>query len=67
MKLTVVGCSPAWPNPEGGGLRGHLAAVEAVEAFREAGARRLLITHRPFERPLEDGLEQAYDGLELEL
>jgi ribonuclease BN (tRNA processing enzyme) len=53
-------------SPEGG-TRGHLAATEAVDAFNESGARRLLITHRPFERPLEDGLEQAYDGLEVEL
>jgi ribonuclease BN (tRNA processing enzyme) len=54
------------PNPEGG-VRGHLAANEAVAAFRESGAKRLLLTHRPLERPLDDGLEQAYDGLELEL
>ena len=54
------------PNPEGG-TRGHLAAAEAVEAFEAAGAKRLLITHRPSERPLEPGLEQARDGMELEV
>jgi ribonuclease BN (tRNA processing enzyme) len=54
------------PNPEGG-TRGHLAAAEAVAAFEASGAKRLLLTHRPRERPLEDGLELAYDGLELEL
>jgi ribonuclease BN (tRNA processing enzyme) len=54
------------PNPEGG-IRGHLAADEAVEAFEEAGAKRLLITHRPVERPLDTSLEQAYDGMTLEL
>jgi ribonuclease BN (tRNA processing enzyme) len=54
------------PNPEGG-IRGHLSADEAVEAFEEAGARRLLITHRPVERPLDTSLEQAYDGMKLEL
>jgi ribonuclease BN (tRNA processing enzyme) len=54
------------PNPEGG-TRGHLAAEEAVEAFEAAGAKRLLLTHRPTERPLEDGLEQAHDGMELEV
>lgn len=54
------------PNPEGG-TRGHLAAREAVAAFKEAAAKRLLITHRPSERPLDAGLEQAHDGLELEL
>jgi ribonuclease BN (tRNA processing enzyme) len=54
------------PNPEGG-TRGHLAAAEANEAFLESGAKRLLLTHRPAERPLENGYEQAYDGLELDL
>ncbi len=54
------------PNPEGG-TRGHLAATEAVEAFEASGAKRLLITHRPSERPLEDGLEQAYDGMEVDV
>ena len=54
------------PNPEGG-TRGHLSAEEADDAFRRSGAKRLLLTHRPVERPLEDGFEQAYDGLELEL
>jgi ribonuclease BN (tRNA processing enzyme) len=54
------------PNPEGG-IRGHLAAGEAVAAFEASGAKRLLLTHRPDERPLEDGLELAYDGLEVEI
>ncbi len=54
------------PNPEGG-TRGHLAAEEADEAFRASGAKRLLLTHRPAERPLENGYEQVYDGFELEL
>jgi ribonuclease BN (tRNA processing enzyme) len=54
------------PNPEGG-TRGHLSAQEANEAFVASGAARLLLTHRPAERPLEDGFEQAHDGLELEL
>ena len=52
------------PNPEGG-TRGHLASDEAVEAFEAAGAKRLLITHRPHERPLDPDLEQARDGMEL--
>jgi ribonuclease BN (tRNA processing enzyme) len=47
--------------------RGHLATDEAVAAFQASGAKRLLLTHRPRELPLDDGLEQAYDGLELEL
>jgi ribonuclease BN (tRNA processing enzyme) len=54
------------PNPEGG-TRGHLAAEEADAAFRESGAKRLLLTHRPAERPLENGYEQVYDGFELDL
>jgi ribonuclease BN (tRNA processing enzyme) len=49
------------PNPEGG-VRGHLAANEAQEAFEAAGAKRLLLTHRPKERPLESEFEQVYDG-----
>ena len=43
--------------------RGHLAADEAFAAFTGSGARRLLLTHRPHELPLPDGLEQARDGL----
>ena len=55
------------PNPEGG-TRGHLSSQEAIEAFEAAGAKRLLLTHRPFERPLEeDSLELAHDGLEIEI
>jgi ribonuclease BN (tRNA processing enzyme) len=47
--------------------RGHLSVEEAVEAFRESGARRLLLTHRPSELGVDKGLELAYDGLELEV
>jgi ribonuclease BN (tRNA processing enzyme) len=47
--------------------RGHLSADEAVAAFRSSGARRLLLTHRPDELPLTDGLELAYDGLVVEI
>jgi ribonuclease BN (tRNA processing enzyme) len=54
------------PNPEGG-TRGHLSAEEADDAFRRSGAKRLLLTHRPSERPLDNGFEQVYDGFELEL
>ena len=39
------------PNPEGRG-RSHLAADEAKEAFEAAARARLLLTHRPKERPL---------------
>jgi ribonuclease BN (tRNA processing enzyme) len=54
------------PNPEGG-VRGHLSSSEAVQAFEASGAGRLLITHRPFERPLESSLEQASDGMRIDL
>jgi ribonuclease BN (tRNA processing enzyme) len=49
---------------EGGadGLRGHLSADEAISAFEESGARRLVIIHRPSELPLPDGIERAADG-----
>jgi ribonuclease BN (tRNA processing enzyme) len=49
------------------GLRGHLSAEEAVAAFEASGARRLLLTHRPRELPLADGLEQAHDGMVVEV
>jgi len=49
------------------GPRGHLSADEARDAFERSGAARLLLTHRPRELPLDDGLEQATDGLELEV
>ena len=42
--------------------RGHLSADEAVAAFEASGAKRLLLTHRPKELPLDSGLEQTHDG-----
>jgi ribonuclease BN (tRNA processing enzyme) len=50
-----------------GDPRGHLSDDEAVAAFEAGGAKRLLVTHRPAELALPEGLEQARDGLELEL
>jgi ribonuclease BN (tRNA processing enzyme) len=47
--------------------RGHLSLAEAESAFAASGARRLLITHRPQELAVGDGIEVAYDGLEIEL
>ena len=49
------------PRPDGG-LRGHLSASEANDAFERSGAKRLLLTHRPKERPLEAEFEQVHDG-----
>jgi ribonuclease BN (tRNA processing enzyme) len=48
-------------------MRGHLSPAEANDAFSRAGARRLLLTHRPKERPLDPSYEQVHDGFELEL
>jgi ribonuclease BN (tRNA processing enzyme) len=47
--------------------RGHLSAEEATAAFEASGAKRLLLTHRPQELPLDGSLQQAHDGLELEI
>jgi ribonuclease BN (tRNA processing enzyme) len=52
------------PKPEAT-LRGHLSADEARAASERAGAKRLLLTHRPDERGLPPGSELASDGLEL--
>ncbi len=59
-------CEATLAQPEEG-TRGHLTAEEATAAFEAAGARRLLVVHRPDELPLPDGLERARDGLEIEL
>jgi ribonuclease BN (tRNA processing enzyme) len=50
-----------------GALRGHLTAPEALAAHAASGARRLLLTHRPYERPAPAGIELARDGLVIEL
>jgi ribonuclease BN (tRNA processing enzyme) len=42
--------------------RGHLSDAEALAAFTESGARRLVVIHRPDELPLADGMERAADG-----
>jgi ribonuclease BN (tRNA processing enzyme) len=61
-------CEATLERPEfDGALRGHLAVDEAVAAFEESGAKRLLITHRPRELELDGSLEQAYDGLVVEV
>ena len=46
--------------------RGHLSASEVQETADGARALRTILTHRPVERPAPDGVELAYDGLELE-
>ena len=47
--------------------RGHLSPSEAEAAFEAANAKRLLLTHRPAERPLDPRFEQATDGLEVDV
>ena len=46
--------------------RGHLSPEEASEAASDASVLRVVLTHRPLERPAPPGVEVAYDGLELE-
>ncbi|HXH96193.1 MAG TPA: hypothetical protein VNH40_03190, partial [Gaiellaceae bacterium] len=62
--LMLCEATLAQPEP---GLRGHLTADEAIAAYEASGASRLLIVHRPDELPLPDGVERAYDGLELDV
>jgi ribonuclease BN (tRNA processing enzyme) len=50
-----------------GGMRGHLSLEDARSAFEAAGARDLLLTHRPVELPVPDGHALAHDGLEREV
>ena len=47
--------------------RGHLSADEALAAAAKAGTRRVLLTHRPAELVVPDGVEQAFDGLEIDV
>jgi ribonuclease BN (tRNA processing enzyme) len=47
--------------------RGHLSIPEVLEAFEESGAKRLLLTHRPDELPVDEGLEKAQPRLEVEI
>ena len=47
--------------------RGHLSAEEALEAYAASGARNVLLTHRPSELPLPEGVTLAYDGMEVEV
>ena len=50
-----------------GGRAGTSRADEAWQAFEAAGAKRLLLTHRPSERALAERFEQATDGMEVEV
>jgi ribonuclease BN (tRNA processing enzyme) len=56
-------CEATLNKPEGE-PHGHLTAEEAREIAAAAGARRLLLTHRATEEPVD---ELVYDGFEVEL
>jgi ribonuclease BN (tRNA processing enzyme) len=62
--LFVCEATLAESEPEPGG---HLSLAETKAAFAASGARRLLVTHRPYELPVDADVELAYDGLQLEL
>lgn len=60
-------CEATLRDAEADGLpRGHLSADEAIAASESAGARRLVLIHRPIELAIPAGVEAAYDGLELD-
>lgn len=50
-----------------GSPRGHLSAEEAIAAHEAAGARRLVLTHRPYELAAPVGVTLAHDGFAIEL
>jgi ribonuclease BN (tRNA processing enzyme) len=54
-------------QPEDEPFSMHLRASDAQAIAEEAGARRLVLIHRPAELPAPDGCEIAYEGLELDL
>ena len=60
-------CEATLDDPYEGDLRGHLTVDEAEHAFTSSRAKRLILTHRPDERPLDGRFELAYDGLETEV
>ena len=53
-------------GPDDGPARGHLSVSEAIVVLEQSAAKRLLLTHRPQEREV-DGVQLAYDGLELDV
>ena len=59
-------CEATLAGPEPG-ERGHLTEEEAVAAFSESGAKRLVVIHRPDELPLAPEVERATDGHVFEL
>ena len=65
---SVFLCEATLRDGDADGLpRGHLSADEAVAASESAGARRLVLTHRPVELPTGPDLELAYDGYTIDV
>jgi ribonuclease BN (tRNA processing enzyme) len=60
-------CEATLAEPELTEPVGHMTADDALQLARRANARRLLLTHRPIDRPVPGGAEAAYDGLVVEL
>ena len=52
-------CEATLPRPERSGQRGHLTAEEAGEHAREAGAKRLVLTHISDELDADEACERA--------
>jgi len=65
--VDVFLCEATLAKPEPSDDRGHLSADEAVEASQAAGAKRLVVIHRPDELPLDPEIERAHDGLVIDL
>jgi ribonuclease BN (tRNA processing enzyme) len=63
--LLVIEATLADDDPDAGG--GHLSAAQALAYAHRAGARRVLLTHRPVELPAPSGAEVASDGLVVEI
>lgn len=59
--MFVCEATLAQPEPA---MRGHLTEQEALVAFRESAAKRLLVVHRPDELALDEAPERAFDGYE---
>ena len=65
--LDTIGDRIGQPGMFSNAFELHEYVDEAVEAFEESGAKRLLLTHRPHERPLDSSLQQVHDGMEVEV
>jgi ribonuclease BN (tRNA processing enzyme) len=61
-------CEATLKHGDDDGLpRGHLSVDEALTSAEASRTRRVLLTHRPAELSTPDGVELAYDGLEVDL